>query len=118
MSEMTPCLQKLVPMIQQTGKDYVGSPDAVNATIVDWVSQDVSFTPYSAGEAAYSAQLLKDKAVIAPGGDGVWGSYDPAKAQSIVDDLRPILNKGGAGLPAQLPADQLFTTQFISDQVR
>jgi hypothetical protein len=118
MSEMTPCLQKLVPMIQQTGKDYVGSPDAVNATIVDWVSQDVSFTPYSAGEAAYSAKLLKDKAVIAPGGDGVWGSYDPAKAQSIVDDLRPILNKGGAGLPAQLPADQLFTTQFISDQVR
>ncbi|WP_435082699.1 nitrate ABC transporter substrate-binding protein [Gordonia hongkongensis] len=116
--EMSPCLEKLVPMIQQTGKDYVASPDAVNATIVDWVSQDVSFTPYSAGEAAYSAGLLKDRAVIAPGADGVYGSYDMVKAQNVIDDLVPILNGGGADLPAALPADQLFTTQFIDEQIR
>jgi hypothetical protein len=118
LDSLTPCLQKLVPMIQQTGKDYVAAPDAINATIVDWVSQDVGFTPYSEGEAAYSAALLKDKAVIAPGSDGVWGSYDMAKAQSIIDDLTPILNESGAGLPTELPADQLFTAEFISDQVR
>ncbi|MBR7190901.1 nitrate ABC transporter substrate-binding protein [Gordonia sp. SCSIO 19800] len=116
--EMSPCLEKLVPMIQQTGKDYVASPDVVNATIVDWVSQDVSFTPYSAGEAAYSAGLLKDRAVIAPGADGVYGSYDMVKAQNVVNDLVPILNGGGADLPAALPADQLFTTQFIDEQIR
>lgn len=116
--EMSPCLEKLVPMIQQNGKDYVASPDAVNATIVDWVSQDVSFTPYSAGEAAYSAGLLKDRAVIAPGADGVYGSYDMVKAQNVINDLVPILNGGGADLPAALPADQLFTTQFIDEQIR
>ena len=116
--EMSPCLEQLVPMIQQTGKDYVASPDAVNATIVDWVSQDVSFTPYSAGEAAYSAGLLKDRAVIAPGADGVYGSYDMVKAQNVINDLVPILNGGGADLPAALPADQLFTTQFIDEQIR
>lgn len=116
--EMSPCLEKLVPMIQQTGKDYVASPDAVNATIVDWVSQDVSFTPYSAGEAAYSAGLLKDRAVIAPGADGIYGSYDMVKAQNVINDLVPILNGGGADLPAALPADQLFTTQFIDEQIR
>ncbi|NED65924.1 nitrate ABC transporter substrate-binding protein, partial [Streptomyces sp. SID10244] len=118
LEQMSPCLQKLVPMIQQTGKDYVNSPDAINATIVDWVSKDVAFTPYSAGEAAYSAELLKDKAVIAPGTDGVYGSYDMAKAQSTVDDLVPILNAGGANLPAHLSADQVYTTRFISPQVR
>ncbi|OCH81112.1 nitrate ABC transporter substrate-binding protein [Gordonia sp. UCD-TK1] len=116
--EMSPCLEQLVPMIQQTGKDYVASPDAVNATIVDWVSQDVSFTPYSAGEAAYSAGLLKDRAVIAPGADGIYGSYDMVKAQNVINDLVPILNGGGADLPAALPADQLFTTQFIDEQIR
>lgn len=116
--EMSPCLEKLVPMIQQTGKDYVASPDMVNATIVDWVSQDVSFTRYSAGEAAYSAGLLKDRAVIAPGADGVYGSYDMVKAQNVINDLVPILNGGGADLPAALPADQLFTTQFIDEQIR
>ncbi|MEE3849859.1 nitrate ABC transporter substrate-binding protein [Gordonia sp. LSe1-13] len=118
LDEMTPCLQKLVPMIQQTGKDYVAAPDAINTTIVDWVSQDTSFSPYTEGEAQYSAQMLKDEGVIGTGADGVWGSYDPAKAQSIVADLVPILNDGGADLPTQLPADQLFTTEFISGDVR
>ncbi|WP_055474959.1 hypothetical protein [Gordonia sp. HS-NH1] len=117
-AEMSPCLEKLVPMIQQTGKNYVAAPDAVNATIVDWVSQDVSFTSYTAGEAAYSAGLLKDRAVIAPGADGVYGSYDMAKAQNVINDLVPILNAGGADLPPSLPADQLFTTEFISEQIR
>ncbi|MEE4022086.1 nitrate ABC transporter substrate-binding protein [Gordonia sp. PKS22-38] len=118
LEEMTPCLQKLVPMIQQTGKEYVAAPDAINTTIVDWVSQDTSFSPYTEGEAQYSAQMLKDEGVIGTGADGVWGSYDPAKTQSIVADLVPILNDGGADLPTQLPADQLFTTQFISSDVR
>lgn len=117
-AEMSPCLAKLVPMIQQTGKDYVAAPESINATIVDWVSQDVSFTPYSAGEAAYSAGLLKDRAVIAPGTDGVYGSYDMVKAQNVINDLVPILNAGGADLPPSLPADQLFTTEFISEQIR
>lgn len=118
LAELSPCLRKLVPMIQQTGKNYVNAPDAINATIVDWVSQDMAVTPYSAGEAAFSAKLLKDKGVIAPGSDGVYGSYDMVKAQKIIDDLRPILNADGANLPAQLPATTIFTTEFISDQVR
>ena len=40
------------------------------------------------------------------------------KAQNVINDLVPILNGGGADLPAALPADQLFTTQFIDKQIR
>ncbi|MFC4127924.1 nitrate ABC transporter substrate-binding protein [Nocardia rhizosphaerae] len=115
---LAPCLRALVPMIQQTGKNYLAAPEPVNETIVDWVSQDFSFTPYSAGEAAYSAKLLADEAVIAPGADGVYGSYDLTEAQRIIDDLVPVLNAAGANLPTSLPADQLFTTRFISAEVR
>lgn len=112
------CLSKLVPMIQQTGKNYVASPEAINTTITDWVSKDVSFTPYSAGEAAYSAKLLKDKAVIAPDAAGVWGGYDLTKAQRSIDDLVPVLNKSGSDLPTNLPASQLYTTEFIDKNIR
>ena len=118
LAKLTPCLQKLVPMIQQTGKGYVASPEAINTTITDWVSQDTSFSPYSAGEAAYSAKLLKDKAVIGPDTQGVWGGYDMAKAQKTIDELLPILNKDGAGLPAQLPATEIYSTQFIDTKVQ
>ncbi|MFT4126458.1 MAG: nitrate ABC transporter substrate-binding protein [Gordonia sp. (in: high G+C Gram-positive bacteria)] len=112
------CLAKLVPMIQQTGKNYVNSPDAINATITDWVSQDISFTPYSAGEAAYSAKLLKDKGVIGPDAAGVWGGYDLTKAQNSINELIPVLNRTGSTLPAQIPVAQLYTDEFIDTQVR
>ncbi|WP_338837218.1 nitrate ABC transporter substrate-binding protein [Gordonia polyisoprenivorans] len=112
------CLTKLVPMIQQTGKNYVSAPEAINTTITDWVSQDVAFTPYSKGEAAYSAQLLKDKGVIGPDSAGAWGGYDLTKAQTSIDELIPVLNKTGANLPATLPASQLYTTEFIDQNIR
>ena len=116
--KLTPCLQKLVPMIQQTGKNYVNSPDAINKTITDWVSQDVSFTPYSAGEASYSATILKDKGVIGPDTAGVWGGYDMTKAQTSIDELIPVLNKSGSDLPAQIPATEIYSTQFIDTKIR
>ncbi|GAC47838.1 hypothetical protein [Gordonia aichiensis] len=118
MEKLTPCLQKLVPMIQQTGKNYVNSPEAINKTITDWVSQDVSFTPYSAGEAAYSAKILKDKGVIGPDTAGVWGGYDMTKAQTSIDELIPVLNKSGSDLPAQIPATEIYSTQFIDTKIR
>lgn len=118
MEKLTPCLQKLVPMIQQTGKNYVNSPDAINKTVTDWVSQDVSFSPYSAGQAAYSAKILKDKGVIGTDAAGVWGGIDMVKAQKSIDELVPVLNQSGAGLPAQLPASDIYTTQFIDTNVK
>lgn len=118
MEKLTPCLQKLIPMIQQTGKNYVNSPDAINKTITDWVSQDVSFSTYSEGEASYSAKILKEKGVIGPDAAGVWGGIDMAKAQESINQLIPVLNNSGSDLPAQIPANELYSTQFIDTDVK
>ena len=118
MERLTPCLQKLIPMIQQTGKSYVNSPDAINKTITDWVSQDVSFSTYSEGEASYSAKILKEKGVIGPDAAGVWGGIDMAKAQESINQLIPVLNNSGSDLPAQIPANELYSTQFIDTNVK
>ena len=118
MEKLTPCLEKLIPMIQQTGKSYVNSPDAINKTITDWVSQDVSFSTYSEGEASYSAKILKEKGVIGPDAAGVWGGIDMAKAQESINQLIPVLNNSGSDLPTQIPANELYSTQFIDTNVK
>ncbi|WP_043650845.1 hypothetical protein [Nocardia thailandica] len=118
LDQLAPCLSKLVPMIQRTGKNYVDAPEAINATIVDWISRDLSFTPYSSGEAAYSARLLADRKVIAPGADGVYGSYDLAGTRAVSEDIAAILEAGGARLPRPLPLEGLFTNRFVSPEVR
>ncbi|KAF0845343.1 hypothetical protein FNL39_108151 [Nocardia caishijiensis] len=119
LEDLAPCLSKVVPRIQRTGKNYVTGPDAVNATIVDWVDRDMPFTPYSEGEAAYSARLLADKEVIAPGPDGVYGSYDLTRIQPISDDIAALLEADGAPrLPRPLPLNELYTNRFVSTEVR
>lgn len=115
LDEMAPCLEKLVPMVQQTGKNYVEDPDAVNSFVADWVGGDNSFNPYTAEEAAASAQVLKDERIIAPGTDGVWGSYDMEKAQTYIDELIPVLNASGSRLPSSIDAAELYDPRFIDD---
>lgn len=120
LDEMSDCLERLVPMVQQTGRDFVESSDATsttNQTIVDWVGSDNAFNPYTADEAAASADVLRDEDIIAPGDDGVWGSYDMDRAQAAIDMLIPVLNDSGSSLPDDIPATDLFDPQFISEDI-
>ncbi|MGJ0185039.1 nitrate ABC transporter substrate-binding protein [Corynebacterium glyciniphilum] len=115
--EMSDCLEKLVPMVQQTGKNYVEDPQTTNDLIIDWVGSDNAFNPYTAEEAAASAETLRDEDIIAPGDDGIWGSYDMDKAQFAIDMLIPVLNDSGSDLPEGIPADNLFDPRFISEDI-
>lgn len=112
LQEMSPCLAKLVPIIQQSGVDYAGSPDRVNGTIVDVITQDPTYSPYSRAEADYSARLLVDKGLLANEDNGSFGVYDQARIQRNLDDLRPVLADTGNRVPASTTAQQLFTNQF------
>ncbi|KXF56305.1 nitrate ABC transporter substrate-binding protein [Rhodococcus sp. SC4] len=114
---LTPCLQKLVPIIQQSTADYVTAPESTNEAIVDVVSQDSSFSPYTEGEAEFSAQLLKDEGLIANEADGSVGTYDMARVQGTVDELKPILVAGGAAIPDSLTAEQIYTNRFTDPAI-
>ncbi len=117
MESLTPCLQKLVPIIQQSTADYVTAPESTNDAIVDVVSQDSSFSPYTEGEAEFSATLLKDEGLIANEADGSVGTYDMARVQGTVDELKPILVAGGAAIPDPPTAEQIYTNRFTDPAI-
>ncbi|MBF6212678.1 nitrate ABC transporter substrate-binding protein [Nocardia puris] len=114
---LTPCLERLVPIIQQSGVDYVGAPERANETIVDIIAADLAYKPYSAGQAAAGAELLAAQGLLANGASGTFGTYDPARTQRTVDQLLPILNAGGANLPADLTGAQLFDPRFTDPSI-
>ncbi|MBI3225624.1 MAG: nitrate ABC transporter substrate-binding protein [Mycolicibacterium cosmeticum] len=117
-TELSPCLHKLVPIIQQSGMDYAAAPAAVNKMIVDIVSQDSTYSPYTEGEAAFSADLLAAKGLLAPEDNGSFGVYDPARTARNVADLRAVLAATGNVVPADMTADRLFTNEFIDPSIR
>ncbi|MGG7102909.1 nitrate ABC transporter substrate-binding protein [Rhodococcus sp. 24CO] len=114
---LSSCLTKLVPIIQQASADYITDPAAANSAIVDIVSQDISFSPYTEGEAAFSAQMLKDEGLIANEADGSVGTYDMARVTRNVADLTPVLVAGGAAIPDSLTAEQIYTNKFTDPSI-
>lgn len=117
LDELAPCLEKLVPIIQQSGVDYAAAPEAVNKVIVDVVSQDSTYSPYSEGEAAFSSDLLVDKGLLAAEDDGSFGVYDPARTARNVEDLRGVLAGSGNVVPAEMTGDTLFTNRFSDPSI-
>jgi hypothetical protein len=117
LAEFSPCLDKLVPIIQQAGVDYISSPDATNKVIVDVVSQDQTYSPYSEGEAAFSAALLKDKGLLANEDSGAFGVYDDTRTTRNVAELTPVLAAGGNQVPTSITAQQMFTNQFTDPAI-
>lgn len=117
LDSLAPCLKKLIPIIQQAGVDYAASPEAVNATIVDVVAQDDTYSPYSAGEAAFSAHLLVEKGLLAAEDNGAFGVYDEARTARNVADLRAVLAATGNAVPADLTGNDLFTNRFSDPSI-
>ncbi|MDX6740126.1 nitrate ABC transporter substrate-binding protein [Actinocorallia sp. A-T 12471] len=114
---LSPCLEKLVPIIQQSGVDYITSPDAVNKVITDMVADVVSFSPYSEGEAAYSAKLLKDEGLLANEADGSLGTYDAERVNAQVEMLTPVLKGAGVKVPGDLKPEDFFTDRFTDHKI-
>lgn len=117
LEDMAPCLEKLVPMVQQASVDYLADPAPTNTRIVDVVAQDPSMAPYSEGEAEYSAQYLADAGLIAAEADGSVGTYDFERINDFVAELAPILRSGGADVPQDVSGEDLFTDRFTDHSI-
>lgn len=117
LSELTPCLEKLVPIIQRSGVAYSESPEAVNTVIVDVISQDSTYSPYTMGEADYSASLLVEKGLLAPEANGSFGVYDPVRTARNLVDLSGVMAATGNVVPAGMTADDLFTNRFTDPKI-
>ncbi|MFG2431922.1 hypothetical protein [Streptomyces sp. NPDC048590] len=117
LKELTPCLKKLVPLVQKAGAAYVSEPKATNETIVDVVSQDSSYAPYTQGEADYSAAFLKREGLIAEEADGSLGTYDMKRVASFTGELAPVIREKGSSVPTGLKPGDIFTDAFTDHTV-
>ncbi|MEV6214743.1 nitrate ABC transporter substrate-binding protein [Nocardia sp. NPDC051833] len=117
LAELRPCLQKLVPMIQQATARFKADPTPVDDVVVDVVSKNPKLNPYSAELAAFGSTALIDGGLIGNDTDGVLGSFDEARVQRIIDEFGPILRKGGANVPTGLTAKDLVTKEFLDPAI-
>lgn len=113
LDDLTPCLEQIVPLIQQAVVDYANNPDRANSIIIDAVEQFDSEWVYTQGIADYAVTTMTDLGLHGNGPDDTAGNMDQARIQSVIDAIRD----AGLEVPDDLDAPDLFTNEFIDDSI-
>lgn len=117
LEKYTPCLEKIVPILQQTQIDYMADPASTNALIVKLVEEYNTGWVYSAGVAEFSHQAMKDLNIIQTDTSGLFGGMDATRIQSIMDTFTPILEASGTDVADDLTPEDLFTNEFLDPSI-
>ncbi len=113
LEELRPCLEQLVPIVQQAVVDYVASPDRANAIIVDAVEQYQDFWVYDMDLAAFSVAKQVELGLVGNGPDGIVANMDPARVQGVIDKMIA----AGLDISEGLQASDITTNEFIDESI-
>jgi hypothetical protein len=112
LEELRPCLEQVIPVIQQAAVDYPNDPDRANAIIIDAVEQYADFWVYDEALAEFSVQTQKDLGLIGNGPNDTVGDMEEERVQLVID----LIGDSGLDTNDVTPAD-LVTNEFIDESI-
>jgi len=118
LKDLTPCLKKLVPVLQQAEVDYFANPAATNKLILDLVSQYNNGWVYTDGTAAYSVKTMKADKLVGNGTNDTMGDFDADRMAAFLKLATPVYVGIGSAPAAGLKATDLYTNDFIDKSIK
>jgi hypothetical protein len=116
-AKLARCLQRLVPILQQSTVDYARDPGPTNTAIVKMVSDENAAQDYTKARADYAAGEMKKLGVIGNGTNRTLGDFDMTRVQRVIDIVGPIFARGGKPVPSGLRAQDVATDAFINPNI-
>ena len=117
LSTLSPCLKKLVPVLQQADVDYISKPATTNKLIVDLVTAYNNGWVYSAKVADFGVSQMKKLKVASNGSNAYVGDLDEARVQKVIDIDTPLFTATGSAPKTGLKATDLFTNEFLDTSI-
>jgi hypothetical protein len=117
LEKLSPCLKKLVPIMQQATVDYITNPANTNKLIVDLVQKYNNGWVYSAGVADFAVKQMKDLGLVGNGPDKTLGNMEPDRIDKIIGIVGPALAKTGKNIKPGLKASDMSTNDFIDPSI-
>jgi hypothetical protein len=117
LESLSPCLTKLVPVIQQATVDYYADPTATNALILKAVDEFDNGWVYTQGVADYSAATQVSLGLVGNGDDDTVGNFDLDRVQKIIDITTPLFEKQGATTAPDVAPETIVTNEFIDPSI-
>ncbi|AOX65072.1 hypothetical protein J2X60_002443 [Curtobacterium sp. 320] len=115
LKKLEPCLQKLVPVMQQADVDYLKSPGATNDLITKLVQQYNNGWTYDSKVGAFAAAQMV-KLGLAKDTDGYIGSMDEQRMQDFIAKATPVF-AGTGDVKSGLKPSDLYTNEFLDKSI-
>jgi hypothetical protein len=117
LATLSPCLKKLVPIMQQATVDYMKSPAKTNALILELVQKFNNGWVYSQGVADYAVKTMVDLGLVGNGPDATLGNMEAERIDKIIGIVGPALATQGKEIKAGLKAADMSTNEFIDTSI-
>ncbi len=119
LKQLTPCLKKLVPVMQQADVDYLNNPTPTNTLVDKLVGAYDNGWTYDSKVGAYAAAMMK-KLESAPSSTIPYVGYmDSARIAKLITQATPIFaTTKGAGVKAGLKPSDISTDEFMSRSIK
>lgn len=115
--KLGPCLQKLVPILQQAQVDFITNPKATNDLVIKTVETYKDFWQYSTGMADYAVTTLKALGLVGNGPDKTLGNMQEDRVKRMIDILTPIYSAQRKPVKEGLQSSDLFTNEYVDPAI-
>jgi hypothetical protein len=110
---LTPCLQKLVPIIQRAQVDFMSQSKPTVDLILKLVDAYGGGFVYTRGLANYGVEQLRLLGLVSNGTNRTLGDFEPKRVQRVLDIVMPIFAGQNKELKPNLKPEDVATNQFI-----
>jgi hypothetical protein len=116
LEELRPCLEKIVPVIQQAQIDYIADPTRANALIISTVKTYDSWWSQSEGDVSNGASSQKDLGIVGNGDTETFGDLEEARVNDFIAKATPILREQGLEI-ADITAGDITDNSFLDTSI-
>jgi hypothetical protein len=114
---LTPCLQRLVPMLQQSTVDFMADPDPVIRTVLSIIGRTRQAYTDSVARSEQAVRVMRDDGLVTDGRTKVLGDFDPSRVHRLITIDVPIFAGQHKPLKPGLTADDIATNQFLDPTI-
>ena len=113
LEELRPCLERFVPIVQQSVIDFADDPARANAIIVDAVETINSFWQYPPALAEFSVEAQIELGLVGNGPDDTVGNMDEDRIAEVIAKIIA----AGFDVDTSLNPSDIVTNEFIDESI-
>jgi hypothetical protein len=115
--QLSPCLLKLVPIIQRAEVAFMADPKPTTDLILKLVDAYGGGFVYSRGLANYGVEQLRLLGLVGNGSNRTLGDFDANRVQKVIDIVQPIFAAQRQPIKAGIKPDDIVTNDFIDRSI-